>query len=66
MTDRIVVANEFAHVSVGLVDGRLEISAPKRERSVRLDAETLWRLAGEPQETFTALLSDAPLGIKEG
>jgi hypothetical protein len=67
--DSIVIANEFAHVTVRLAgarnDTRLEISAPKRERSVRLDAATLWALAGEPSETFTALLSDAPIGIKE-
>lgn len=65
----IVIANEFAHVTVRKVDtpeGELiELSAPKRERSVRLDAATLWALAGESSETFSALLSDAPTGIQE-
>ena len=65
----IVIANEFAHVTVWKVrsaEGELiGISAPKRERSVQLDAAALWALAGEPPETFSALLSDAPTGIRE-
>jgi hypothetical protein len=69
MGDSIVIANEFAHVTVERVDTpdgpRLRISAPKRERSAELDAPTLWALAAQPPETFTDLLSDAPLGIRE-
>jgi hypothetical protein len=65
----IVIANEFAHVTVWRVNtaegGLIRISAPKRERSVQLDAAALWALAGEPAETFSALLADAPLGFKE-
>ncbi len=67
--DTIVIANEFAHVLVRRIDTEsgacIEISAPKRERSVQLNADTLWALAGEPAQTFTNLLCDAPLGIKE-
>jgi hypothetical protein len=67
--ETIVVANEFAHVLVRRIEtesgDHIEISAPKRERSVQLNADTLWALAGEPVQTFTNLLSDAPLGIKE-
>ena len=67
--EETVIANEFAHVTVRKIETAegqwIEISAPKRERAVRLDVAMLWRLAGEPMETFTALLSDAPLGFKE-
>ena len=67
--ESFVIANEFAHVTVRKIvtpEGeRIEISAPKRERVVRLSAETLWALAGEPAETFSKLLSEAPIGIKE-
>ncbi len=67
--DSIVIANEFAHVTVRYVAGpggqHIEISAPKRERRVELDAETLWSLAGQSTETFSALLADAPIGIRD-
>ena len=67
--DGFVIANEFAHVTVRRIEtpdgGCIEISAPKRERSVQLDAGELWALAGQPTEAFTALLADAPIGINE-
>ena len=67
--DGIVIANEFAHVTVRLVaadDGdRLEISAPKRARVVHLDARTLWSLAAQPPEMFSELLAEAPIGFIE-
>ena len=66
--ETMVIANEFAYARVRKIrtpEGeRLEISAPKRERSVQLDAETLWALAGQPLETFSQILAEAPLGMR--
>jgi hypothetical protein len=67
--DEIVIANEFAHVTVRKIsspDGDLVvISAPKRERVMSLDARLLWTLAGQPTQVFSDILAVAPIGFAE-
>ena len=53
--DQIVIANEFAHVTVARLSSAegdcILVSAPKRERVAQLDARTLWTLAGQPHSS---------------
>ena len=57
----ILIANEFAEVRLRKVltrnGERLEISAPRRGRSILLDAVELESLTWQPKETFSAFLT---------
>lgn len=67
--DQIVIANEFAHVTIARLScaegDRILVAAPKRERVAQLDALTLWTLAGQPHEVFSAIIAEAPIGFAE-
>jgi hypothetical protein len=62
--DTFVIANEFALVTCRKVltrnGERLEIVAPKRSYSVRLDAVELESLTWQPPQMFSALVATNP------
>jgi hypothetical protein len=67
-TDRFDISNEFAQVTIYKVltrnGERLEISAPKLGRHIRLDAMELESLAWQSTETFSRFL-ETPFGTED-